>query len=190
MNPKLFTIPTFLTLFRLGFALTVSPFLLFNYLPLGDFYINKYLALMMLVLVFTDYLDGYLARSFNLVTSFGRIMDPLADKCLVLGSLFILVILHKIALIWVLIVIIRECLISGMRYSAGRHQKVLPVSNWGKWKSTIQYVYLIYVVGMPWFMAYDAYFEKILLVLMVGITIISACFYSRTFLKIMNKDLV
>jgi CDP-diacylglycerol---glycerol-3-phosphate 3-phosphatidyltransferase len=190
MNSRICTVPTILTLFRLGFALTVSPFLLFTYLPLGDYYINKFLALMMLVLVLTDYLDGYLARTYNLVTSFGGIIDPLADKCLVLSTLVVFILLKKIAAVWVIIIFTRELVVTLLRYIAQNNNKILIVSGWGKWKATFQYCYLVCVIGMPWFVGYDVYIENIFLGLMVGATVISAMLYGRTFFKVMNKGTV
>lgn len=187
MNQKVCTIPTALTMFRLGFALTVSPFLLMHYLPQNDYYSSKLLALMMFVLVLTDFLDGYLARACNTVTSFGKFLDPLADKCLVGGTLLVLIYLKRIVLIGAIVIIAREIIISVIRYSAAQLHGELPVNKWGKWKTTLQYSYLMYVIGTPWIPAYDFFIETTLLIVTIIITVLSAFFYIKKFLKLRNK---
>ena len=181
MNLKYCTVPTVLTFFRLGFALTVSPFLLLTYLPLQNYYSNKFLALMIFVLVITDYLDGYLARRCNLVTRLGQILDPLADKCLVLGTLLVFVLLKKISLFWCIVILIREVVVTLLRYCAEKRQQQLKVSGWGKWKATLQYIYLIYTIGTPWFIGYDVFIEQILLYGAVLITVVSGLLYVKKF---------
>lgn len=187
MKNKLCTIPTALTLFRLGFALTVSPFLLLNYLPFQDFFISKLLAGMLLVLGITDFLDGYLARACHLETNLGKLLDPLADKCLVSGTLIIFAMLNKISVFWVILIIAREFLLNGMR-TLGAHSNItLPVSSCGKWKATCQYIYLVYVVGTPWVASYDTTLGNYLLCLMLITTFVSAFLYCLDFYKKMKK---
>ncbi|AYD40083.1 CDP-diacylglycerol--glycerol-3-phosphate 3-phosphatidyltransferase [Clostridium fermenticellae] len=91
----------------------------------------------------TDKLDGYIARSRNQVTSFGKIMDPLADKLLVTTALVCLVEYHIIPS-WVAIIIIaREFAVSGLRTVAAAEGKVIAASKWGKAKTVTQIIAII-----------------------------------------------
>ena len=88
----------------------------------------------------TDFLDGHLARKHNLVTNYGKIMDPLADKLLVCSALIILIQLGRIPAWVVLIIIAREFIISGFRLVASDNGVVIAASYWGKFKTTFQMI--------------------------------------------------
>lgn len=88
----------------------------------------------------TDLLDGKIARKYNLVTNFGKFMDPLADKLLVSAALIALVELERLPA-WIVIVIIsREFIISGFRLIASDNHVVIAASYWGKFKTTFQMI--------------------------------------------------
>ena len=88
----------------------------------------------------TDLLDGKIARKYNLVTDFGKFMDPLADKLLVCSALIALVEMSRIPA-WVVILIIgREFIISGFRLIASDNHVVIAASYWGKFKTTFQMI--------------------------------------------------
>lgn len=94
----------------------------------------------------TDWFDGHLARKYNLITNFGKFMDPLADKLLVSSALICLVALNKIPA-WVVIVIIaREFIISGFRLVAADNGVVIAASYWGKFKTAFQMVTVIVLI--------------------------------------------
>lgn len=86
----------------------------------------------------TDFFDGYIARKNNLVTSFGKIMDPLADKILVFGSLLCFLQLRAIDAWCVVIILAREFFVTGMRVVAVDKGKVIAASWWGKVKTNVQ----------------------------------------------------
>lgn len=96
---------------------------------------------------FTDFLDGYLARKYRLVTNFGKFMDPLADKLLVCAALILLTAYGQLP-VWVTIIIIsREFIISGFRLVAADNGIVIAASWWGKWKTATQMAMCILMIG-------------------------------------------
>ena len=106
----------------------------------------------------TDLADGKIARKYNMVTNFGKFMDPLADKLLVCSALIALVELGRIPAWIVIVIIAREFIISGFRLVASDNGVVIAASYWGKFKTTFQMVMvclmLVNVPGMeamwPW----------------------------------------
>ena len=94
----------------------------------------------------TDKLDGYIARSRNQITTFGKFLDPLADKILVLSALVILVEFNKIPAWIPIIVLVREFLVSGYRLVAvEKGGKVIAASIWGKLKTVTQMIAIILI---------------------------------------------
>ncbi len=94
----------------------------------------------------TDLLDGKIARKYNLVTNFGKFMDPLADKLLVCSALICLIELGQLPA-WIVIVIIsREFIISGFRLVAADNGIVIAASYWGKFKTTFQMLAVILLI--------------------------------------------
>ena len=120
----------------------VPIFLIF--MAVKDIPYGKELATLIFILAsLTDKLDGYIARSRNQITNFGKFMDPLADKLLVTAALVSLVEL-QIVPSWVAIIIIaREFAVSGLRTIAASEGKVIAASYWGKIKTVIQIVAII-----------------------------------------------
>jgi CDP-diacylglycerol--glycerol-3-phosphate 3-phosphatidyltransferase len=103
-------------------------------------------ALLFLLAAATDNLDGYIARSRNQVTTFGEIMDPIADKALVATAAIMLSVQHRLA-VWITVVILaREFLVTGLRFVALRRNVVIAASPWGKWKTASQILGLLLVL--------------------------------------------
>lgn len=94
----------------------------------------------------TDLLDGKIARKYNLVTNFGKFMDPLADKLLVCSALICLIELHQLPAWMVTIIIAREFIISGFRLVASDNGVVIAASYWGKFKTTFQMLAVILLI--------------------------------------------
>lgn len=107
-----------------------------------------FIALVIFVIAsLTDLVDGKIARKYNLVTNFGKFMDPLADKLLVSAAMIALVELGRIPA-WVVIVIIsREFIISGFRLVAADNHVVIAASYWGKFKTTFQMVMVCLMIA-------------------------------------------
>lgn len=134
----------------------------------------------------TDWLDGYYARKLNLITSFGKFLDPLADKLLVAAALIGLVELQLIPA-WITIVIIsREFAVTGIRLVAAAEGDVIAASNLGKWKTLTQMVAIIATLlhNIP-FSAFSLPFADIMLYIAAFLTIWSGIDY---FLK--NKHVI
>lgn len=94
----------------------------------------------------TDLLDGYIARKYNLVTNFGKFMDPLADKLLVSAALVCLTALGQIPAWMTIVIISREFIISGFRLIAAERGLVIAASWWGKWKTSFTMVTLALMI--------------------------------------------
>ena len=108
---------------------------------------SKWIALVLFVVAsLTDFLDGYLARRDNLVTNFGKFMDPLADKLLVCSALICFVQTGQLAAWIVIIIISREFIISGFRLIASDNGIVIAASYWGKFKTVSQMIMIILLI--------------------------------------------
>ena len=107
-------------------------------------------ATIFIIASLTDMLDGKIARKYNLVTNFGKFMDPLADKLLVCSALICLVELKELPAWMVIVIISREFIISGFRLVASDNGVVIAASYWGKFKTTFQMIAVVLlIVGIP-----------------------------------------
>ena len=103
-------------------------------------------AALFIIASLTDMLDGKIARKYNLVTNFGKFMDPLADKLLVCSALICMIELRELPA-WMLIIIIsREFIISGFRLVASDNGVVIAASYWGKFKTTFQMIGVVLLI--------------------------------------------
>lgn len=164
-------LPNKLTVFRV----ILIPF--FVCFMLADIFggIDKYIAVgIFIVASLTDLLDGKIARKYNLVTNFGKFMDPLADKLLVAAALISMVELEDIAA-WIVIVIIsREFIITGFRLIAVETGVVIAASMWGKAKTVSQMIMIIIVLSGAF---QGNIIEQILIYVSAVLTIISGVDY-------------
>jgi CDP-diacylglycerol--glycerol-3-phosphate 3-phosphatidyltransferase len=137
---------------------------------------DKYIAdAFFIVASLTDFIDGHLARKYNLVTNFGKFMDPLADKLLVSAALICLA--GNPIPVWVVIVIIsREFIISGLRLIASENGIVLAASMWGKCKTATTMVMIILVIADFSGTIFNV-LEQVLIYVSLALTIISMVDY-------------
>lgn len=120
----------------------VPVFLIF--IAIKDIPYGSIIATLIFILAsLTDQLDGYIARSRNQVTTFGKFMDPLADKLLVTAALISLVELQLIPSLAAVIIIAREFAVSGLRTIAASEGKVIAASWWGKIKTVTQIIAIV-----------------------------------------------
>ena len=109
---------------------------------------DKWIALAIFIVAsLTDFLDGHIARKYNLVTNFGKFMDPLADKLLVCSAMICLEELSRIPAWVVIIIIAREFIISGFRLVASDNGVVIAASYWGKFKTVFQIVMICLMIA-------------------------------------------
>lgn len=109
---------------------------------------SKWVALAIFIIAsLTDLLDGKIARKYNLVTNFGKFMDPLADKLLVCAAMICLVEMGKLASWMVIVIISREFIISGFRLIAADNGVVIAASYWGKFKTVFQMVMICLLIA-------------------------------------------
>ena len=123
----------------------------------------------------TDWFDGYLARKNNLVTNFGKFMDPLADKLLVCSAMICMIDLKRLSAWFVIIIIAREFIISGFRLIAAENGIVIAANYWGKFKTASQMIMIILLI-----LHFDGIFvilEQIFIWLSLALTIISLITY-------------
>lgn len=174
-------LPNKLTTFRV----ILIPFFVFFMLAPNMPGINHYIAAAIFIVAsLTDLLDGKIARKYNLVTNFGKFMDPLADKLLVCSAMICLIQTGQLAAWIVVIIIAREFIISGFRLIASDNGVVIAASYWGKFKTTFQMlmvIVLILNVQMPFFQILG----KILTYAALILTVVSLIDYI-----VKNKDVL
>lgn len=136
-------LPNKLTMFR---VILIPFFVLFMLVDITT--ADKWIALAIFIVAsLTDLLDGKIARKYNLVTNFGKFMDPLADKLLVCSALICLVEMAELPAWMVIIIIAREFIISGFRLIASDNGVVIAASYWGKFKTTFQMVMICLLIA-------------------------------------------
>ncbi len=134
-------LPNQLTILRI----ILTPFFLFFFL--SDNPTFKVISLgIFIIAALTDWYDGWLARKFNYITNWGKFWDPLADKILTSTAFIGFVILHVIPLWMVLIIILRDLVITTLRAYADYRDFSFPTSYYAKWKTFIQMVFLYYLL--------------------------------------------
>ena len=139
-------LPNKLTIFRMILVpvMVIIPFLGINTEVLGIPLTYIIIDLIFIIASITDKLDGYLARKNNQVTTFGKFLDPLADKILVLAAMMMLVEMAKLPAWIPIIVLAREFIVSGYRLVAvEKGGKVIAASKWGKLKTVTQMIAII-----------------------------------------------
>ncbi len=149
-------LPNKLTIFR---AILIVPFIL---LLLGGYhkwswfqaifggimeYVDFIALAIFIIASLTDLIDGKIARKYNLVTNFGKFMDPIADKLLVCAALIALVEMGRIPSWVVIIIISREFIINGFRLIASDNNVVIAASYWGKYKTTFQMIMVCLMIA-------------------------------------------
>lgn len=193
-------LPNKLTILRMIMVPIFLIFLIFS----SDILWFKWIALLLFILAsLTDWLDGSIARKYNLVTNFGKFMDPLADKLLVCTALIQLTDMKMIPAWMTIVIIAREFIISGFRLVAAEKGIVIAAGKSGKWKTAVTMVMVCFMiivvnnhgftsplfntaaasVSMPYLVIYTIGY--ILLIISLALTVISMVEY-----LVKNKDVM
>lgn len=136
----------------------------------------------------TDYFDGYLARIHKLETVYGKLMDPLADKFLVVSSLIMLQYLGRIHPVVVILLICRELAITGLRALASAEGVIIAASASAKWKTATQMVAIPFIMGQSGLFGLPLYpIGMVLLYISLGISLWSAKDYVVDFFRAVKE---
>jgi CDP-diacylglycerol--glycerol-3-phosphate 3-phosphatidyltransferase len=146
---------------------------------------GKWIALVIFIIAsITDTLDGQIARRKNLVTNFGKFMDPLADKLLVCSAMIAMIEMDRLPAWIVIIIIAREFIISGFRLVASDNGVVIAAGWWGKIKTVVQMIMVIVLI-CDFGGSVANLIENILIYAALALTIISLIDY-----LVKNKDVI
>ena len=175
-------LPNKLTVVRMALV----PFFVASLLLSGSNETLKWVALVLFVVAsLTDFLDGYIARKYNLITNFGKFMDPLADKILTISGMICLIELGRIPSWIVVIIVAREFIISGFRLIAAENGVVIAANYWGKFKTTFQMIMIILmIVNIPQLQI----LTKLTMWIALAVTIISLVTYISANKQVLAGD--
>jgi len=162
---RVFMIPAFL-----------MPLLAGDFLGLSEQNARVAACAIFILAALTDMLDGYIARKYNMITDFGKFMDPLADKLLVMAALVVLVAIGDIYAWVVILILAREFIISGYRMLAASKNIVIAAGIWGKLKTVSQMIMIILLL-VAFQNAVFVAVGRVLIYLSAALTVISAADY-------------
>lgn len=175
MSTLKFNLPTLLTLSRI-ILIPVFLFTVYQHPVFGAF--------IFIIASITDFLDGYLARRSGEVTKFGIILDPIADKFLVISALIVLVEMERLQAWIAIIIIVREFLVTGLRVVALSKDIIIPAETGGKIKTTLQITAIICLILMKSIVNIHLYDIGIILIwIAMVLSIVSGVKYTISFWK-------
>ena len=148
-------LPNKLTMLRI----ILVPFFVLFMLLSGDIFLHHNLVALAIfgIASYTDHLDGKIARRDHLITNFGKLMDPLADKIMVMSALICFVANGMTNTVFVLLIMIREFAVTSIRLIAVEQGRVIPANNWGKAKTVSQIVAICIVLLTQYILDLGAY---------------------------------
>lgn len=180
-------LPNKLTILR---VILIPVFLIVLFAPMGiEDSIRRYIATaIFLISAFTDFLDGYIARKYNLVTTFGKFMDPLADKLLVSSAMISLIGLPgqvvPLPSLVVIVIIAREFIITGFRTIALEKNVVIAAGFWGKFKTVAQMAMIVALL-----LNIDNYVCSVITAVLIAASLILAVVSAVDYIVI-NRDVL
>lgn len=149
------------------------------------------------VTAFTDFLDGYLARKLNLVTDFGKFLDPVVDKLMIFGAFFGILVMHRTDHVFMMvfswaafIVIFRETAVTSLRMIASNKTDVVIAANFlGKIKTVSQIICVIVILLEPVVIVNsNGWLSYALIVIMTALTVISGLSYFKAYLPLLDTN--
>ena len=171
-------------------------FFLLCYVPFGS-QASSILALVVFIAAsVTDALDGHIARSRNLVTNFGKFLDPLADKVLVISALVCFIQMGLVGAVPVIIIIAREFMVSGLRLVTANEGVVVAAGIWGKLKTAFTMVAIVIILFFAVLFGKDStgyaawvnITEQVLIWISTILTVISGAIYLNGYKEYINTD--
>lgn len=141
-------LPNKLTVLRM---LLIPVFLVFALIDTIPFH-YLWAAVIFGAAAFTDYLDGHIARKYHLITDFGKFMDPLADKLLVVSALVCFVASGWASTLVVIVILAREFLVTSVRLIAANNGQVIAADIWGKMKTVLQIIWILSTLLTKWYL--------------------------------------
>ncbi len=147
-------LPNALTLLRI--FLTMGFIFFMAHKGLGAIVVS---CVLFAVAAFTDFFDGYYAKKHNLVSNFGKIMDPIADKFLILAAFFIFMRMHHIDAWMFYAIFAREMIVTGYRFAAMKKGKVLAAEQAGKYKTVLQFFSIFIILAFMIFLETGLHFS-------------------------------
>jgi len=182
------SLPNWMTVIRIAVAPLIAVLIWSDIQPSG----YQFALYLYTVASITDYVDGYIARKLNVVSPFGEMLDPIADKLLVAAVLLALASVETsgwIFMVPALIILIREFMISGLREYLAKQNISTPVTNLAKWKTTAQILALGFLIGAPGFPSFPFAHEVGLVLLWIAaiLTIQTGSGYVKNALRHVRK---
>lgn len=180
-------LPNRLTILR---VLMIPLFLMFFYFGAAEGWTYAFRAafLTFALASFTDWLDGAIARKYHLVTDFGKLMDPLADKLLVMAAMISFISVDMVHPVIVIVILSREFLVTSIRLVAASKGRVIAADGWGKAKTVLQMLWICYTLlllclpsyGFPLEQLPDIWFfiQTGLIVAVTALTVLSGFLYT------------
>ncbi len=172
-------LPTVLTFSRLGLAPVILAVLMSGWSWAGWL-----AAVLFIIASLTDWLDGFFARKYKVESNMGRLMDPIADKILVLSAIVMLLAMGRVDPIMVFLFLARDIFIGGIRSVAAANNMVISAKPFGKWKTAFQ------MVAIPFLLVYEPIFKLPIadigyygLWVSVGLSLISGAEYTMGYYK-------
>lgn len=185
MKGRIINLPNAITMARL----LIIPVLFFLLLSPDQFW-SLVLAVIFILASLTDLLDGYIARKYQLVTTMGKFLDPIADKLVINTAMILMIPIGRIPAWMVAIIIIRDFVVDGIRTIATAEGVIIQASGWGK-KKTLCQVFAVSALMIHYpFLGADAHVVGIVLLLLALIlSIYSGLEYLLKFIReVVNRD--
>ncbi len=176
-------IPNALTILRM---LLVPTYCYFMYA--GFAYASIWAAILFGLAALTDLADGYIARKYNLITNFGKVMDPVADKIMVAAAMIVLVDLHRLAAWIVIVMLFRDFAVGALRDVAASKGDIIAAGIWGKLKTALQMTALSMIIFYEDLLFLPTYtVGMIVMYFALAASIYSGVVYFQQYMKVFKK---
>lgn len=177
-------LPNKLTVLRVIMIPLFLVFMVFDQIPF-----HAVFALVLFVLAsITDWFDGMLARKYGMVTNFGKFLDPLADKVLVMSALICFAWNRWIDPIAVIVIMSREFMVSGLRMVVANEGVVVPAGIWGKLKTAFTMIAVVAIMALDMFGLNNFYVNEVLIWICTVLTVISGGTYLSAYWKYIDSS--